>query len=313
MLISPKSDKERRDRIKGLIKFLNYLGTRQGLYRIGGEDQTTVKTRIVNNRPIVPVRLKKNGPVLRFVLDTGSGISVLSKKTAKRFGIRSVAKGGLARALGGDGKFPIVYGFLNTVRIGEARIRNVPVYIREFQEGGTEVDGYIGLSLISKFITTIDYNSEELTLQRKDRYVAPPQAEREFAIPLRLTSSGFLSGKVKLPGFENELFFVLDTGASVSVVSTDLAEREEINRYLMKQRMRVVGAAGITDNVKLYLLRDVEFGGFSRPMLRAVALDLDIINETSGFRQAGILGGNFLRDYKLTFDFKRSRVTLTPN
>jgi hypothetical protein len=39
---------------------------------------------------------------------------------------------------------------------------------------------------------------------------------------------------------------------------------------------------------------------------------LDIINETSGFEQAGILGGNFLKNYRLTFDFKNSRVTFEP-
>ena len=56
----------------------------------------------------------------------------------------------------------------------------------------------------------------------------------------------------------------------------------------------------------------VSFGTHSRKSITAIALDLDTINEASGFEQAGILGGNFLRNYRMTFDFKNSRVTFVP-
>ncbi|NNE66883.1 MAG: hypothetical protein HKN33_09975 [Pyrinomonadaceae bacterium] len=312
--IAPKADKERRDRIKGLIKFLTFLGKRVEIYSTGGDKKTTVNTIIVNNRPIIPVRLKKNGKVLNFVLDTGSGITVISEETAKEFKIRPVARGGVARAIGGNGKFAIVYGFLNAMRIGDVKVSNVPVYIRKFQRNTVRIDGYIGISLISRYITTLDYENKTLSLVKKDED-SNEQYDMEGAltIPLRMTSSGFLSGNVKLGGVADNLNFILDTGASVSVVSEDLAEETRVKENLLEQRMRVIGAAGVTDNVPMYLLQDVDFGGASTPNLRAVALDLDLINESSGFTQAGILGGNFLKDYKLTFDFKASRVILVPN
>jgi hypothetical protein len=56
------------------------------------------------------------------------------------------------------------------------------------------------------------------------------------------------------------------------------------------------------------MLPRITFGRHSRTSIKAVALDLDIINEASGFEQAGILGGNFLKNYRLTFDFKNSKV-----
>ena len=62
-----------------------------------------------------------------------------------------------------------------------------------------------------------------------------------------------------------------------------------------------------------FLLPTVTLGRYSRNDLKAIALDLDLINETSGFEQAGILGGNFLKNYSLTFDFKQSMVTFVPN
>jgi hypothetical protein len=44
--------------------------------------------------------------------------------------------------------------------------------------------------------------------------------------------------------------------------------------------------------------------------LRALVLDFGAINETSGFEQSGILGGDFLRNFKLTIDFNRSLLAL---
>jgi predicted aspartyl protease/Tfp pilus assembly protein PilF len=311
--IAPKTDIERLERIRGLIRFLGFLGTRSLLYDLGGDSTTKVKIEIVNNRPIVELRINRRKEPFRFVLDTGSGISVLSHRTAKKLGIKPVARGGVARALGGTGKFDIVYGFLNSVQIGGAKIRNVPVYIRAFTDDGPPVDGYIGLSVITRFITTLDYRNANLSLVRKDVYVEKPHSADSMTVPLRLTSSGFLSGNVELPGVESKLFFILDTGASVTVVSESLAENAVVQGYKLDRSIRVIGAAGVTDGVPMFNLRDLSFGGAERSELTAVALNLDIINETSGFEQAGIIGGNFLKDYKLTFDFKQSKVTLTPH
>ncbi len=312
--ISPRTDHERRDRIKGLIKFLDFLGNKSSLYELGGEDQASLDMKLVNNRPVIQLRLESDGEPLNFVLDTGSGMTVISNKTAKRLKIRQITRGGLARALGGDGKFEIIYGFLNKVYFGDAKVKNVPVYIREFHNKSEDVDGYIGLSLISKYITTIDYGNGVFVLDKKDSDNRDyTNIEGAMTLPLRLTSSGFLSGEVKLEGIEPSLNFIVDTGASVSVISKDLAGTQELSPYLSDETMRVIGAAGITENVPSFLLPGITFGSFSRTSLKAIALDLDMINETSGFEQAGILGGNFLKNYRLTFDFKGSKVTFIPN
>ncbi len=311
--ISPPTDSERRDRIKGLIRFLKYLGSKQSLYDLGGEDETVVDMKLVNNRPVIKLKLSKDGEILNFVLDTGSGISVISNKTAERLKIKPITRGGVARALGGDGKFDIVYGFLQKVYLGDVRIRNVPVYIREFHNKKEDVDGYIGLSLISKYIATIDYGKQTFALAKKDSEIAESKASKGMSLPLRLTSSGFLSGEVQLQGIETPLNFIVDTGASVSVISNDLAGTQELSGYESDETMRVIGAAGITENVPSFLLPRITVGEFSRSDLKAIALNLDLINETSGFQQAGILGGNFLRNYRLIFDFKRSKVTFIPH
>ncbi|MET0752302.1 MAG: aspartyl protease family protein, partial [Pyrinomonadaceae bacterium] len=310
--VSTQIDKDRRERIKGLIDFLEFLGNRSSLYDISGGRETVVKFKLVQDRPAVEIRINKNEEPLNFILDTGSGISVVSEKTAKKLNIKPVARGGTARGFGGDGKFEIVYGFLNRVSIGDVNIRNVPVYIREFHAVNENIDGYIGLSLISKFLTTIDYGNTSFTLKKKDSVRDEFNEKNALALPLRLTSAGFLSGEVQIEGVNNPLNFIVDTGASLSVISDDLAGSTQLKQFLISERIRVIGSAGETTEMPMFMLPRVTFGNNTRDSIKAIALDLDMINETSGFEQMGILGGNFLKNYRLTFDFQNSKVIFVP-
>lgn len=309
---SDSSDVDRRERIKGLISFLRYLGEVHQLYVPSGKGQTRVAFELEGDRPIIILRVNDKPEPLRFVLDTGSGISVMAEDTAKRLKIKPVAKGGYARGLGGDGKFEIVYGMLREVEIGDVAIKNVPIYLRKFHDDAQKVDGYIGLSLISKFLATIDYGNKSFFLTRKDADTRGFREANTMSLPLRLTSSGFLSGQVELEGVDSTLNFIVDTGASISVISDRVARVDRISRYVNAEKLRVIGSAGITDDMPTFMLPRVTFGKHTRRDIMAVALDLDVINEASGFEQAGILGGNFLKNYRLTFDFKNSKVVFEP-
>ncbi len=306
--VSESTDADRRARIKGLIEFLKYLGLADTLYDLSGAERSVIPFELVGNRPIIKLKVNGRSDVLRFVLDTGSGISVVSNKTAKRLKIRQVTKGGFARGLGGDGRFEIVYGMLREVALGGVTIKNVPVYLREFHQSGSEVDGYIGLALISKFLTTVDYGNSTMSLTKSDADVRQFTESGDLSLPLRLTSSGFLSGEVQLEGIPSPLNFIVDTGASISVISDEVAKMDTISQFAGPDKLSVIGSAGISDGKQTYKLPKVSFGNYTRTDVMAVALDLGLINEASGFEQAGILGGNFLKNYRLTFDFKNSKV-----
>ena len=306
--VSGELDSDRRERIKGLISFLKVLGTSGTLYSTDGRDQTSIPFELEGDRPIIKLRMNDKAEPLRFVLDTGSGISVISDAAAKRLKIRPITRGGYAKGIGGDGKFEIVYGLVRKVAIGDVSIRNVPVYLRKFQDVTQAVDGYIGLALISKFLTTIDYGDRTFSLTKRGDDTREFQKSDTLSLPLRLTSSGFLSGEVQLEGIDAMLNFIVDTGASVSVISERVAKTDGISPFVNDEKIRVIGSAGIREAVSSFLLPRVTFGQHTRTSIKAVALDLDLINEASGFEQAGILGGNFLKNYRLTFDFKNSKV-----
>ncbi len=326
LTIAPKTDADRRARIRGLIDFLRYLGKQGSLYVLEGESKTSMSFESIDGRPVLKVRVNNNREPLRFVLDTGSGMSVVSEETAQKLGLHVVARGGMARAVGGGGRFEIVYGFLNSLDLGGVKVESVPVYIRHFFDNDkTPIDGYLGLSVISKFITSVDYGENVFMLRRpseansKDLWGVPisrngvqPLAPGVLEIPLRTTSSGFLSGEVHLEGVERPLNFIIDTGASVSVVSEKLATEEELTSYLEPTRLRIYGAAGIADDVKSLLLPKVMLGTFTRERISAAVLDLEPVNETAGFTQNGILGGNYLRHFRVSFDFQRGLIRLEP-
>jgi len=266
------------------------------------------------------IRINGQKQSLRFVLDTGSGMSVLSEETAQRLGIKPVARGGMARAVGGGGRFEIVYGYLRSMEVGEVRVTNVPVYIRHFFDEKNPVDGYLGIAAISRLMAAVDYGTNNLTLSRDPaettatgvgaKPVSPevPQSRPGINIPIRTTASGFLSGEVTIDGLDKPLNFIIDTGATVSVLSEKTAALEEVQRFIKKGTMRVFGAAGVAEDVKIASIPRLAIGSYSREKLDAAVLDLDPVNETAGFQQSGILGGNFLRHYRVIFYFERGIV-----
>jgi predicted aspartyl protease/Flp pilus assembly protein TadD len=330
LAISPRTDTERRDKIRGFIDFLRYLGRQNSLYDLSGANHTVISFDSADNRPMLLLRINGEKKPLRFVLDTGSGMSVISDATAKRLGIHPIARGGMARAVGGSGRFEIVYGFLSSIEIGEVQVQNIPVFIRQFYDEKTPVDGYLGISAIVKFVASIDYGEHTFTLDRQRSeskldlwdmvYRASPKppiplgANRLTGIelPLRTTSSGFLSGEVRLDGPDKFWNFIIDTGASVSVISERLAAVDQVNNYPETDKMRVYGAAGITDNVRTLILPRVMMGALTQEKVNVAVLDMDPINETTGFRQSGILGGNFLKHFRIILDFQRGVIRLEP-
>jgi tetratricopeptide (TPR) repeat protein len=330
LVIAPKTDVDRRARIIGLIDFLRYLGRQGSLYVPSGEHRSSVPFEATDNRPIIQIRVNGQKEPLNFVLDTGSGMSVISEQTAKRLGIKAVARGGLARAVGGGGKFEIVYGFLESIEIGNSKISHVPVYIRKFFDSQLPVDGYLGLSVVSKFLTSIDYGTRRMSLVRQAQtdeveswttirrpenlQTLSPVAPNDGAVevPLRTTSSGFLSGEVGLDGFNKNVNFIIDTAASITVISEKLSQEEQLLDLLQPSKMRVFGAAGVTEDVKLLQLPRLSLGLSRLEKINAAVLDMEPVNETAGFTQSGILGGNFLRHFRIYFDFARGAMRLEP-
>ena len=314
--LSPLIETNRRSLIGGLINFLRYLDDQKPLYTLEGHALTSIKFDLVKDRPVIELRVNGKEIPLRFIVDTGSGISIISKTAAGQLGIKPVTRGGQSQAIGGLGQFDVVYGFLKSVQIGDIRIKNIPVYIRELNSS-SGIDGHIGLSLLSKFLTTIDYGDSTFSLIKRDFAGKPaPDGNNDLSLILRRTAGGFISSEIKLEGVESSWNFIVNTSIGMSIISDKFAGLIEIGRYIRDEKIRVIGAGGVViDDVQSFLLPRIIMGDSDdnpRERVAAISLNLDSINESSGFQQSGILGANFLKNFRLTFDFKDSKVIFTP-
>lgn len=315
LAVSPKMDVERRERYRGLIAFyraLSLLGITH-LHRVEGGRTARIPFRLQRDRPFIQARAGNN-VALNLVIDTGASISVLSYEAAERLGIRPLARGGEARAVGGGGKFPIVYGLLDMLDLGDIRIFNIPIYIRTIHHTATtegegdvlRADGFLGLSVLANFRFTIDYAERMLVLESE------PAPEGGSEVPFRTTNGGLVSAEVKLHNGE-VVNFLIDTGASATVVGAHVVKKYNLEKHILPSpKIRVLGAAGVIENVDLILLPSLSMNSLEQRNVRAPVLDLGAVNESAGFMQAGILGGSFLKHFRVTFDFSRARLRLVP-
>jgi tetratricopeptide (TPR) repeat protein len=313
--LAPENDTDRRESIKGLIRFYTRLAGLK-VHEVSGPKVADVSFQLrADRRPYV--RLKINGRDAIFVIDTGSGFTVISEEAANRLGVSEVARGGKSQAFGGDGKFKIVYGLVKSLQLGDVKVKSVPCYIRQFHtagdtDKGEEADGYIGLSVLSHFLTELDYKQRVMRLDRRDdaTLIASPEAT---VVPFRRTHNGLISIETEFEG-DRQINAILDSGASSSVVSVAAVERLNMSEQIIKgETTRVFGAAGIAHNVALLFIRQCRVANLKRENIRALVLDFGAINETSGFEQSGILGGDFMKNFRITIDFGRALVAFHPN
>ncbi len=319
--VSPKLEDEKRERFQGLIDFYRALGRSNItlLHQVEGPKTHTLPFQLQNSRPYIQIKVN-GGDSLTFVIDTGASITVLSERAAQQLSIQPMARGGRARAVGGGGTFPIVYGLVRGIELGETKIYNVPVYIRRLHHFAQSqaghrlsVDGFLGLSVLTNFRITLDYAHRQLVLERG----AGPDLKESLpaeasVVPFRTTNGGLISAEAQL-GNQERFNFLVDSGASTTVLSGDVVQRLNWQDKLLPDlKVRVLGAAGVIEEVDLMVVPSFTIHDLEQRNVRAPILNMSAVNETAGFLQAGIIGGSFLRHFRVTFDFQRFHLVFLP-
>lgn len=103
--------------------------------------------------------------------------------------------------------------------------------------------------------------------------------------------------------------FVLDTGATVTCVDETLADELKL-----PEPVGTIGVGGGLEGLgrmRLVSLDSVTLGGATVRNLRGCAVDLASMQKV-GLDVRGLLGLNFLREYRVTLDFARQTVRLEP-
>lgn len=103
-----------------------------------------------------------------------------------------------------------------------------------------------------------------------------------------------------------EGYFLIDTGASTTVLDTDMAERSGIQ---MDGSRRVTATTGEV-TIGSGRANTITLAGFTHTD-RAVSIQsLQYFDAPGGRRQAGLIGSDFLLDYTVAFDMEKARLYL---
>jgi predicted aspartyl protease/Flp pilus assembly protein TadD len=284
------------------VRFLRGFGTKTPLEIDPGSAGKlhSVPFRIVNEKVIVRGKVNR-GPMMDFVLDTGSEQTVISKETAARLGIRPIVNI-LSAGVGDLGVRELELTRLDDLEIGSLKVHNVPSIIKNPPLRGLptrEMESFsplaLGLSL------SIDY--DKLMLQ-----IGPelPNEPVDIELPLRLHRLAMVPGHVQ----GGPASFILDTGGQVISISTDTAsglERGEMRNIPLK----VYGASGWDRDAFLMPGVDLAFNKIQYHNLSVVVLNLRAPSVLLGFRLGGIVGYKFLSRYKVAINLQKSIVQLT--
>ena len=171
--------------------------------------------------------------------------------------------------------------------------------MREY-ESLKELDAKVAAQLrarISSYMPPISYRPERVTSREGDYLTRVTIARNQVLVPVTLI----------LGNRTVEVRLMLDTGASVTVISTDVAEKLDIDlNRASRVRAEVVGGGMVTGwHAKLDRI--------SAGPHTMTGIDVAIIpHEGSGFPSDGLLGMNFLRSYKYHIDFKNQAIDWTP-
>ena len=256
----------------------------------------------------VPFRLSDtkivmNGRVNRknteFVLDTGSeqtGISVTTARAARISPISAT----FASGVGVPGMRRREIGRADEIQIGDLRIRNVPVSIREQERlPQWQMESFSPLS--AGLSVVVDYVQKEAIFSR-----ALPDGEADVRLPMRMNRLPLVRG---LLNSSHPAYFVVDTGGEVISISAETALALAMPP-VRRIPLRVIGMSGEDADAFLLPGVDLDFNEIEYRKVGLAVLNLRAPSVLLGYRLGGIVGHSFLSDYRVSVDMGRSEVRL---
>ncbi|PYK31358.1 MAG: hypothetical protein DME57_04000 [Verrucomicrobia bacterium] len=238
---------------------------------------------------LLPVHVNDRGP-FEFILDTGAGTSLLSNELAQQLEIKTI---GSKEGQTAGGKISVSLAKADSFAVGETKLHDVDVGIVDLSQIanaiGAKIDGDLGYNFLKHFRVTINYRDCELRLEdprRVESFAHGAQTE----IPIRLASPAKPLILVNVYANGGGPFeFAIDTGTSTTAITPDL----------VKQDLR----AG--------LLQSFQLGGAKIDNMPVVVADFfEMLSAAVGAKLDGIVGYNFLRNYKVVIDYPGENLQL---
>lgn len=255
---------------------------------------------------LVPTFVNDRGPY-NFLFDSGATHSTISPELASSLGIHP---GSGVQVFGAGGAVQLSFTQVRSIAVGSARQEMPQVFIAGDLEriGATikvRVDGLIGFDFMKDFRVTLDYQRNVLRLEQvpESRDGNNHSADILFLLtpadPFMLLQA-FVNGQGPFP-------FALDTGAGRTVLATELAQRLNIRSDAGKAGLGLGGNMEVTRAT----LESLTVGDATvRNHAAIVGAFLDAISTAAGAKLDGIIGNNFLNQFRVTIDYPQRRLVL---
>lgn len=139
-----------------------------------------------------------------------------------------------------------------------------------------------------------------------EKNVVVTAAQGEDTIPSIVSKDGLVL-KGRLGDNGKEYVFLLDTGAEMSVIDSQLVEELKLSKLL---EVDGVDSSGNTDKVKIYQADYMAVGKMTVHNLPILALDMKFLKTEYGVPIDGLIGYNFLKYFTVILDYQKNQVVL---
>jgi predicted aspartyl protease len=256
---------------------------------------------------LLPVHVNDRGP-FDFILDTGAGTSLLASDLAKQLEVKTI---GLKEGQSAGGKVSVSLAKVDSLAVGEIKLHDVDVGIVDLAQigkiVGAKIDGDLGYNFLKHFRVMIDYRDCEIRFddpKRVESFGRSAKAE----VPIRLASPAkpLILVDVHANG-RGPFQFAIDTGTSTTAIAPELAKHLGVESS-------PVGAGttgGASVDFSAGVLQSFQLGGAKIDNMAVVVADFfTMLNPAIGVKLDGIVGYNFLRNYKVVIDYPSEMLTL---
>jgi predicted aspartyl protease len=256
---------------------------------------------------LVPVHVNDRGP-FDFILDTGAGTSLLASDLAKQLELKTISS---KEGQSAGGKVSVSLAKVDSLAAGEAKLGDVDVGIVDLSHIGktigARIDGDLGYNFLKHFRVTIDYRDCEIRFDDPKRVESFGRSAKT-EVPIRLASPAkpLLLVDVNANG-RGPFQFAVDTGTSTSAISPEFAK--QLGVQSSPAGTGTTGGASV--DFSTGMLESFQLGGAKIDNMPVVVADFfTMLNAAIGAKLDGIVGYNFLRNYKVMIDYPGETLTL---
>lgn len=262
--------------------------------------------------PFVILEAQINGQsAARMLLDTGAAAPftiIISPGLADRARVRITDGQADIPSTGAVGATAV--GFKSATvaqfRLGDIKLRNVsagvtPALEAVSQQLRSNIDGIVGYQFVKGRRISIDYKQRRVDFSARGGRPAS-------AIPFTLAPKRSLTLVQARINGRGPFLLALDTAASATLVSPDTAAVAGLSS---DRGVRLAGAGGASPGGAAMTQASIGLQGLTRERQSiAIADVLDPVRAASGAPIQGILGADFLSNFKVTVDYKTQQLWL---